>query len=513
MLDRVINMRGRGARGALGIDFDLLPTAAQFLTKAPGSNPRKFVGVTPVGTPADAVALTDLTSANGASLVGYQRDENAEVESQSDINRRFVWAESYGLKPENTANQNRDAIYRAINALSDRGGTVFMLPRHYVIGSVRLPVNPKVVSIQGAGEGTILEIGTIGEPLFCRDGESYSDGRITGAKIGNFTILAGVGSEKTDLAHTGIEFTGFCQSEFHDITYLSNGSYALGAVLSAESRTGPTYSNVIRAITVAATLGPSRVLRLHNGGGGSLANPNLTEFRDSFIYACSGISVIADVSDSTRTKIDNVLFEDCPGAVGSSLGQATLITACWFELIATNIYTDNTKSVDGSGSIIMCNYFSGAGTSFIDTINIKPLWIGNSGGGQTVTGQGVTRIEGGYGSNGGFAPSPPTLARTEGSETSTFTEIQRETVIPLDAVGNVTFLMRYQIAAATTGYMVLTLSIPTGYTLQQWDLGCVRSENGIPCLVGLTTNHLAKSISFISTDVHELAARVTLKRN
>ena len=506
-----IRINVTGARGGLGIDLQGAPTPGQFLVSAPGGG-RKFQ--TASGTGADAGLREDLAAGDGAANIGFLADDQSIMETQQDINRRTVWAERYGLKESNSGAQNADAIEKAIGKLPPNGGCINIGHGTFVIDEILLPNDPKVVDIQGSGIGaTRLVMGKPEGPLIRRKATTFEGGRITGARIGGFTIQAHADSDKFNLKHRAISFTGFGKSTFHDIAYKANGSGSVGCLFEAEGKTGPTYSNVIKRVEAMATIGPSRVLYLHNAGLGSLGNPNLTELRDSWIYACSGVDVIANVGDSTRTKIDNVLFEDCPGATGVILGQCTIVTACWFELIATNIATAAGNSVDGSSSIVMGNYFSGTGTSFIDTINVKPLWIGNSGGGQTVTGQGVTRIEGGYGSAGGLEPSPPTLARTDGVTTASFTEINRHTDIPMDAIGRVTFMLRYQVAASAKGRMLVTMTIPAGYTLEQWDLGCIRGDNGYPSIVGLTTDPLTKVVLFEGVDVHEMAARVTLKRN
>lgn len=72
-----IRINVTGARGGLGIDLQGVPTPGQFLTKVSGGN-RRFAAVTPVSGPVNAVALTDLASNIGASLVGTSDGDSVQ---------------------------------------------------------------------------------------------------------------------------------------------------------------------------------------------------------------------------------------------------------------------------------------------------------------------------------------------------------------------------------------------------------------------------------------------------
>ena len=453
------------------------------------------------------IDLANAVSPKGGTLVGYRHSSTATSTTVTERLAREIWAEDYGFKTTNTGAQNTTAINLAIAAMPATGGTIRIGAGTFVVNEIRLPSDPKVIDIQGSGiRATILQMGTPNGPMITRDAVTFGAGRITGARIGHFTVQAHTSSDKTNLLHRAINFTGFGKSVFHDIAYLAAASNAsVGCIFYADSKNGSTYNNVLERIQVAATSGPSRVLRLSNDGLGSLGNPNLTEFRDSWIYACSGINLIADCLDSTRTRIDNVLFEDCPGATGVGLGQNTVVTGCWFELLAANITTNSAASVDGSSSVIIGNYFSGAGTSFIDTINQKPLWIGNAGGGQTITGVGVTKIEGFAGN-----PAAPTLARTAGL-TGNPTLVAATVQSNKDALGYVTFRLVYDYTPASAGWHQLGLTLPSGYTLVNFNCGATRNANGIPATSALDTNVLQVNLGYAGADSHRIVALVTIK--
>jgi hypothetical protein len=424
--------------------------------------------------------------------------------------RDRVSVEDFGASPTNTAAQNDAAFAAAIASLPATGGRVNIGPGEFAINQILLPIDPKVIDLVGAGpRATILTMGTAAGPLIRRNATTFGGGRITGAWIGSFTVKANVASDKTNLAHVAILFTGFGKTTFADIVYQANGVGSVGCLFSGESNTGATYEVVFQRIELMVTAGPSRVVYCHNNGAGSLSNPNLIELRDSWIYACSGIDVIADMANSTRSRVTNTLFEDCPGATGVVMGQACIVEGNWFELIAANITTNAAASVDGSSSIVMGNYFSGAGTSFIDTIGIKPLWIGNSGGGQTVTGQGVTKIA-------GATPNPaaPTLARTAGGTFSAGpTLVGTVTNIGMDALGRVTYYLRYSATPTAAAYSQITITPPAGYVIESATVGATRGANGFPALVAPDVSTGIFNLAFAAADGHEIDAQVTIVKS
>jgi hypothetical protein len=427
-------------------------------------------------------------------------------------NRREVWAEDYGLLTSNTGTQNAAAFAAAIAALPANGGTVRFGKGAFTVNEIVLPNSPKLVNIQGDAMRTSeLVMGTAAGPLIRK---TATAGRITGVRVGNFTLRANASSDKTNLAHKGISETGFNHSLFHDIRYSAsadgNGvSGSVGVLFDAESNTALTYGNVHQRIHVEITYGPSRVIRCHNNGAGASSNPNLIELRDSWVYGCVGINVAADFANSTRSKVSNTLFEDCSGATGVNMGQACIVEGNWFELFTTNIATDSTASTDGSNSIVTGNYFSGAGTSFIDTIGFKPLWIGNSGGGQTVTGQGVTKIAGAIPN-----PAAPTLARTAGGTFSAGpTLIGTVTNIGMDALGRVTYYLRYSATPTAAAYSEITITPPAGYVIQSATVGATRGANGFPALVAPGVSTGIFNLAFAAADAHEIDAQVTIVKS
>lgn len=468
--------------------------------------------------PGDGGLRTDLANALlGPTLMGYRRSAAATPTTVLDRLKREVWAEDYGFATANTGAQNLAAIDLAIADLPATGGVIRIGLGTFTCNPIKLPVDPKTVDIQGSGFGTILVMGTPDGPLISRNGTVFGDGRITGGNYGGFTIRAHAASDYTNLTHRAISFTGFCKSNWHDIRYVSDAAGgAVGCVFEADAWFGPTYSNVIERIEVAGLnnsgngRGPSRILYLHNAGNGSLGNPNLTEFRDSWIYANVGIALACDVYNSTRTKVDNVIFEDNGSMSCVGLGQNTVVSGCWFELIGNAILTSSAASVDGSNSIVMGNYFSGPVTSYIDPIGAKPLWIGNAGGGainSQIGGAGVTRLSG-----GSADPAAPTLALTGGGTTSSGpTLVSAAVAIAKDAVGRTTYALHHTVTPSGVNFIEFQFTLPAGYVLENYTVGATRGTNGKPVLVAMQPDNSKFIMYFEGADNHEIVTRITIR--
>ena len=184
MSDRVVNMRGRGLRGALGIDLQGTPTPGQFLTKVSGGN-RRFAAVTPVSGPVNAVAMTDLAGSNGAELVGF---------GNRTIEDRFRETLSVKDKPYNAVGDgvadDTDAFEDAIaDAMST--GAALHIPRGRYRITRSLVIDRKIV-FQGDGaaetNGTVLinNLTDQSKPVVdisIPTGQSFITGRVGGFMI------------------------------------------------------------------------------------------------------------------------------------------------------------------------------------------------------------------------------------------------------------------------------------------------------------------------------------------
>ena len=290
----------------------------------------------------------------------------------------------------------------------------------------------------------------------------------------------------------------------------ATGAGSVGIFMKFSAKPYLTYQNVCEGINVQVSYGPSRCISLDNNGGTFYENPNIFEIRDSWFYALGGCDTIIHGYDNTGTTIRNCEFEDCPGATAIGLSQNTLVENCWFELMGTNIATFSTASVDGSGSVILNNYFSGAGTSFIDTINVRPLWIGNNGGGQTITGQGVLKLN----APSGSTPPGPTLTVSSGSVGF----VSNNAKVPMDATAQVTYKLIYTFTPATAAPYKFTFSIPNDansqpYLVKNYTVGAIRDANGDPKSWGIDSAVNSDSfwVGFTSTDQHTISVLLTLR--
>jgi hypothetical protein len=396
------------------------------------------------------------------------------------------------------------AIQAAIDSLPANGGTVYLPPGTYLVSTLNFPNDPKTVNFVGAGiKATVLQMATAAGPVIRK---SQTPGRITGALFSDFTIRANAISEVTNIAHKGMLLTGYSNSLFKRIGYKSFavGSGGLGAFIDLAAHPYLSYQNTFEGIDASVSHGPSRVFFINNNGQTVSENPNIVEIRNSWFYALGGCNVIIEGANCTRLSVRNNIFEDCPGATGVVMGQSTLVEGNWFELLGANITTDSTASTDGGGSVVLNNYFSGAGTNFIDPISVKPLWIGNAGGGQTITGQGVFKIEA-----KGVAPAAPTLSGSDG----TLTEISRTTPVDLDVTGRVTYDLHYSNTPASTGFKKFTISAVSGYTLETYTVGVIRDSSGEPKAWGMASPANEFWVNFTTNDQHSVFVRATFIKN
>lgn len=466
------------------------------------SSGASLVGGTWFGGVVETVAA--LATSLGSSLLGFiQAGAGAVLRSIESKLRERVSVLDFGADPTG-ATESTTAFQNAINSLSANGGTVFVPPGTYVVGTLDFPNDPKVVNLVGAGKyATILKMATAAGPMIRK---VPTAGRIVGALFSDFTIKAHANSDKTNLAHKAMLLTGWSNSHFKRIAYKSNGtapgSGSVGIFIDLAAHPYLSYQNTFEGIDCSVNYGPSRVFHLNNNGQTVFENPNIVEIRDSWFYALGGCNVIIDGANCTRLSVRNNIFEDCPGATGVSLSQNTLVEGNWFELLATNIATQSTASTDGSSSVVLNNYFSGAGTSFIDTISVKPLWIGNGGGGQTVTGAGVTRIDA-----VGATPAAPALTGGDG----VLTELSRTVNHSRDLVGNITYQLSYTNTPASVGFKKFVIGSVAGYTVASLTVGAIRGANGDPKAWGGSIPANEFWVAFTTTDEHSINVLVTLK--
>lgn len=425
--------------------------------------------------------------------------------------RDVVSAKDYGAVGDGSTNDTA-AIQAAIDSLPANGGTVYLPSGTYLVSTLIMPNDPKRVNLVGESMwSTVLKMASPQGPVLRR---TSVFGRITGALISDLTVEAHPASDKTNLAHRGFNFTGYTNSHFKRLAYKSatNASGGLGVFIYLDSKNGLTYGNTLEGLMVYGQFGPSRGVFLTNDGT-LLAGPNVCEIRDSTFYACSGLNVAIDAYDCTKVNIRNNLFEDCAGALAVGMAQATLIEGNWFELMTGgNIATNSAASIDGSGSVIIGNYMSD-GTSFIDTINVKPLWIGNTGpGSANITGQGVVKFQSAAQTLAGNPqPVPPTLSLTTG--TGTLTEVGRTTPIDLDATGRITYELVYDFTPSVTGFYKFSVSATSGYITESIVISSIRGANGDPKATGVEPDANSFWVAYTSTDLHSVVVRLTRTNN
>jgi hypothetical protein len=457
-------------------------------------------------------APTSIVGTNSTGINFTQAGTGAVTRNVDSKLKDVVSVKDFGAVGDGTTNDTA-AIQAAIASLPANGGTVFLPPGTYLVGTFDMPNNPKVVNLIGAGMfSTFLQMATAAGPVIRK---VQTAGNITGALFSDFSVRANASSDKTNLAHKAFLLSGWNNSHFKRLGYKSAGtapgSGSVGVVFDLAAHPYLSYQNTFEGINCSINYGPSRVFYLNNNGQSVFENPNIVEIRDSYFYALAGCNVIIDGANCTQLTVRNNIFEDCPGVTGVIIGQLSYVQGNWFELLATNIANNSSASTDGSGSTIQSNYFSGV-PSFtgidINGIGIKPLFIGNSGGGAAstyISGQGVTRIESPPNSN----PTAPAITGGDG----TFTLSSATAVTNLDITNRVTYQLQYVNTPASTGFKKFTIAAISGYTLETYTVGVIRGANGDPKAWGMGNPNNEFWVAYTTTDDHTMSVRATFRKN
>jgi hypothetical protein len=448
--------------------------------------------------------ISDLGAFTPSGAGGVQRTVENKL-------RDVVSVKDFGAVGDGVADDTA-AIQAAINSLPANGGTVFIPPGTYLVGTLDLPNNPKVVNLVGAGMfSTFLQMATAAGPVIRK---VQTAGNITGAIFSDFSVRANASSDKTNLAHKAFLLSGWNNSHFKRLGYKSTGttpgSGSVGVVFDLAAHPYLSYQNTFEGINCSISYGPSRVFYLNNNGQGVGANPNIVEIRDSYFYALGGCNVIIDGGNCTQLTIRNNIFEDCPGATGVIIWQLSYVQGNWFELLYCNISNNQYASTDGSGSTIQSNYFSGAPSyTGIDINGIfqKPLFIGNGGGGSAstyISGQGVTTII------SPFDPNPTAPSITGGDGTLAFSSAGA--ITNLDITNRVTYKLQYVNTPASTGFKRFTIATIPGYTLETYTVGVIRGANGDPKAWGMADPNNEFWVAYTTTDAHTICVRATYRK-
>ena len=467
-------------------------------------------GLIPDGTITNA--KVNATAGIDATKLSFtQAGTGATARTVDSKLKDVVSVKDFGAVGDGTTNDTA-AIQAAINSLPTNGGTVFIPAGTYLVGTLDMPNNPKVVNLIGAGMfSTFLQMATAAGPVIRK---VQTAGNITGALFSDFSVRANASSDKTNLAHKAFLLSGWNNSHFKRLGYKSVNTVgpggSVGVVFDLAAHPYLSYQNTFEGINCSINYGPSRVFYLNNNGQGVLYNPNIVEIRDSYFYALGACNVFIDGADCTQLTVRNNIFEDSPGVTGVIIGQLSYVQGNWFELLATNIANNSSASTDGSGSTIQSNYFSGA-PSFtgidINGITTKPLFIGNGGGGAAstyISGQGVTRVESPPNSN----PTAPAITGGDG----TFTLSSATAVTNLDITNRVTYQLQYTNTPASTGFKKFTIAAISGYTLETYTVGVIRGANGDPKAWGMGDPNNEFWVAYTTTDSHTMSVRATFRK-
>lgn len=264
------NVNGKISVAAPDGDYDIRVTGAgrdstmrvRFIDSVAGSADilRTDLASSAEGKGADLVAFKQA----GAGAVG--RTALAKMRERVSVFDFMTAAQIDDVRSGTLSLDVTAAIQAAIDSLPANGGTVYVPPGDYLVGTLNFPNDPKVVNLVGAGKhATTLQMATAAGPMIRK---TPTPGRITGALFSDFKIKAHPGSDKTNLSHKAMLLTGWNNSHFKRIAYKSvtTSSGSVGVVFDVASHPYLTYQNTFEGIDCSINYGPSRVFYLNNNG-------------------------------------------------------------------------------------------------------------------------------------------------------------------------------------------------------------------------------------------------------
>ena len=382
------------------------------------------------------------------------------------VNRPFnqklfetVSVKDFGAVGNGTTNDTA-AFQAAVDSLTT-GGTVYIPAGTYLLDSVNIPHNPITVNMIGAGTtATILLMNDPTKPVI-QTLPSSSPYRNTGSSFSNFSVKASPTGSYSNSAHIAILCQNFCQANFSNLSFLSNGTGSCYAFIGVYGGVNNfTYDIHIDNLVVAGQVGPAFVVKTSDAGGGIFANPNLVYIRDCWIYNNSNMTAAFDMSCSTKYTVEKSLIEST-GTYGVILGSQGRVADNWFESQVTSPLQFQSATVgttNSAGNLIEANYFSGFGGTFTITDSCaQNYFLNNGGGAYTYVKTGSTNTT--QISNSNF-PTAPTITQTIGA-TGTLTKVSA-TVFNTQT-GN--YVLFYSFTPAAPGSHAFSINAPSGWSV------------------------------------------------
>lgn len=374
------------------------------------------------------------------------------------------------------------AIQAAIDSLNPGGGTIFLPDGTYKVDTLVWPFNrgptgtgpDTVINLIGAGmTSTILLMNDPTKPVIAVSRAAANE-RVIGSTLSDFAVKAHPSGSTLNANHIAIDAIGFCETIFRRIKFMDNGTGSVCIMFRTSAQPQLTYSQVFEGIVASQNTGPRYVLKTEGNGVDLLANTNLIQVRDCWIYANNDMYAAFDMSACSLYQIINNIIEST-GEYGVIMGNRGFVMGNWFESINTApLEFVDTAITRSSENTIISNYFSGFSGAIIlpNTGNTNNLFINNAGGNWTLTGPARKFVIG-----AGATPAAPTMVRSSGV-TGTLALLAANLRSTLD----MSYEIAYTFTPASAGNVVFSVTPPTGYTISSLVASAYDGANGIPYL-------------------------------
>jgi hypothetical protein len=290
-----------------------------------------------------------------------------------------AWANAldYGADPTG-ATDSTTALQNAINS-----GLPVYIPEGTYLTDVLTARTGQGFQFIGAGAGkTIFQERTANTGILKNPNGIQFNGR-----IGQFSIKCNASSNGTGY---GIFVSGFYNTIFEQIQYLSNGTGYWESMFNVSAWPQLCYGNTINQMEIREQVGPKFGVLFSNGGQGVLLNANACTVNDGLIANNTLMVCAINAARSISVTISNMLLErnyetatitglQADAAVGINAGEATCITGNYFEQLSPWINYENPVDGGGDNGFVAGNHFSPdwiTTTTFFNGASGN-VWIGN----------------------------------------------------------------------------------------------------------------------------------------
>ncbi|MBU3682401.1 MAG: hypothetical protein FGM16_10760 [Flavobacterium sp.] len=321
-------------------------------------------------------------------------------------------------------------------------------------------------------------------------------------RIGQFSIKANASSNGTGY---GILVSGFYNTIFEQIQYLSNGSGYWESMFNVSASPQLCYGNTINQMEIREQVGPKVGVLFSNGNQGVLYNANACTINDGLIANNTLMVCAINAARSINVTISSMLIErnyttatitglQADAALGINAGQATCIIGNYFEQLNPWIQYENPADGGGDNGFVAGNHFSPnwiTTTTFFNGAKGN-VWVGNDENPLTpINFSGSTGLNWKIGAHD--VPANPTITYASGTTGA----LANTSVVLVNNAAS--FDLSYKITAewtptssGTNNTSLFNISVPTGYSVKSFSVtGNMPAFNAQPVICATTGSSTA----------------------